>query len=54
MFGDNDHGGWRDVFDAYVEPPYYHDHERLTGYETALSFGIGGSGTGEHPFGPAP
>jgi len=46
MFGDNDHGGWGDVFGAYAQPPYYQDHELLSGWETALSFGIGGSGTG--------
>jgi len=46
MFGDNDHGGWGDVFDAYAQPPYYQEHELLSGFETALSFGIGGSGTG--------
>jgi hypothetical protein len=54
LFGDNDHKEWRSVFAAYKQPEYILAHERLSGFEAALSFGIGASGTGVpfHVHGP--
>jgi hypothetical protein len=41
FFGDNDVEEWKPMFDKYVEPPL-----KLPMHSPAISFGLGGQGTG--------
>jgi len=41
FFGDNDVEEWKPMFDKYVEPPL-----KLPLHSPAISFGLGGQGTG--------